>query len=96
MFEAFLTQSQGKSTIAFYQFDVAREAAKKAGENILNLIAIERLFMWYRMYGSSMRLFYKNPIGNDRIIGEYKPFSAQFNSSRKYESEWGIVLSKLD
>ena len=35
MFEAFVTQSYGKSTIAFYQFDVAREKAKKAGDEDL-------------------------------------------------------------
>lgn len=39
MFEAFVTQSHGKSTVAFHQFDVAREKAKKAGENPLKLIA---------------------------------------------------------
>lgn len=88
MFEAFVTQSKGKSTIAFFQFDVAREQAKKAGENILNLIAIEQLFVWYRMYGHSLKLFYRNPTGNDRIHGEHK---SHFNSfpSGHYESEWG-------
>lgn len=88
MFGAFVTQSQGKSTIAFFQFDVAREEAKKAGENILNLIAIEKLFVWYRMYGSSLKLFYRNPAGDDRINGEYKPRS-KFNTLGNYESEWG-------
>lgn len=85
MFDAFVTQSYGKSTVAFFQFDIAREQAKKAGENILNLIAIERLFAWYRMYGSSLKLFYKNPTGNDRIQGEYKPRTRKLNS----QSEWG-------
>lgn len=88
MFEAFVTQSQGKSTTAFFQFDVAREQAKKAGENILNLIAIEKLFVWYRMYGTSLRLFYKNPTGDDRINGEYKPYS-QSQPYGSYQSEWG-------
>jgi hypothetical protein len=69
MFGAFITQSQGKSTAAFLQFDLTREQAKKAGENILNLIAIERLFVWYRMYGTSLRLFHQNPTGNDWIRG---------------------------
>jgi hypothetical protein len=88
MFQAFITQSQGKSTIAFFQFDVAREQAKKAGENVLNLIAIEKLFVWYRMYGNSMKLFYKKPIGDDRINGEYKSYS-QLPLYGKYQSEWG-------
>lgn len=88
MFEAFITQSQGKSTLAFFQFDVAREHAKKAGENILNLIAIEKLFVWYRMYGTSLRLFYKTPIGDNRINGEYRPYS-QLPSYGNYQSEWG-------
>lgn len=61
MFEAFITQSYGKSTIAFYQFDVAREKAKKAGENPLKIIAIERLFAWYRMYATSLNLYNKRP-----------------------------------
>lgn len=89
MFEAFITQSYGKSTIAFYQFDTAREAAKKAGENPLRLMAIERLFAWYRMYGTSLHLYNKVPTGNDRIIGEYKPCNALFPLAVKYESEWG-------
>lgn len=89
MFEAFLTQAQGKSTIAFWQFDTAREKAKKAGENILNLIAIERLFAWYRMYGNSMKLFYKTPTGNDRIHGEYRSSLKALSSLATYESEWG-------
>lgn len=89
MFEAFITQSHGKSTVAFCQFDVAREQAKQAGENILNLMAIEKLFVWYRMYGTSLRLFYKSPTGNDRINGEYKPYSQLQSGNNEYESEWG-------
>lgn len=88
MFEAFITQSFGKSTIAFFQFETAREQAKKAGENIVNLITIEKLFIWYRMYGSSLKLFYKNPTGNDRIHGEYKP-SEKLDPFGNYQSEWG-------
>jgi hypothetical protein len=90
MFEAFISQSYGKSTIASYQFDVAREKAKKAGENVLNLIAIEKLFTWYRMYASSLRLYHKEPTGRERIIGEYRPsFSKALSSFPRYESEWG-------
>lgn len=70
MFEAFVTQSYGKSTLAFYQFDVARDKAKKVGESPLKIIAIETLFYWYRMYASSLNLYNKRPTGNDRIRGE--------------------------
>jgi hypothetical protein len=90
MFEAFVTQSYGKSTIAFYQFDVAREKAKKAGENPLKIIAIEGLFAWYRTYASSLRLYHQSPTGTDRIIGEYRPFSINPRLAiGAYESEWG-------
>lgn len=89
MFQAFVTQSYGKSTAAFCQFEIAREEAKKAGENILKLIAIERLFAWYRMYGTSLKLFYKNPTGHDRIQGEYKPSTKRLHSISGYQSEWG-------
>jgi hypothetical protein len=90
MFEAFVTQSYGKSTIAFYQFDVAREKAKKAGENPLKIIAIEGLFAWYRTYASSLRLYHQPPTGNDQIIGEYRPLSTNYLLGiGAYESEWG-------
>ena len=89
MFEAFITQSYGKSTIAFYQFDVAREKAKKVGENPLRLIAIERLFGWYRTYASSLDLYHKRPEGTDRINGEYKRPYSHTCGNNLYESEWG-------
>ena len=89
MFEAFVTQSYGKSTVAFYQFDVAREKAKKAGENPLKIIAIERLFYWYRTYASSLNLYNKRPTGDDRIRGEYRPLSINQPLALMYESEWG-------
>jgi hypothetical protein len=90
MFDAFITQSYGKSTIAFYQFDLAREKAKKAGENPLKLNAIEALFAWYRMYASSLRLYHKYPAGTDRIIGEYRPALSHTSLAiTPYKSEWG-------
>ena len=88
MFEAFITQSYGKSTVAFYQFDSAREKAKKAGENPLKLIAIERLFGWYRTYASSLGLYHKSPTGTDRIHGEYRP-ARSLTPLAAYQSEWG-------
>jgi len=89
MFQAFAIQSYGKSTAAFCQFEIAREEAKKAGENVLKLIAIEKLFAWYRMYGTSLKLFYQNPTGHDRIQGEYKSHTKRLNSNYNYQSEWG-------
>ena len=90
MFQAFVTQSYGKSTLAFFQFNTAYEQAKKEGENILNLIAIEKLFIWYRMYGSSLKIFHQNPTGNDRIHGEYKSSSKGLGANQyPYQSEWG-------
>lgn len=90
MYQAFITQSYGKSTIAFYQFDVAREKAKQAGESLLRIIAMETLFAWFRMYANSLNLYHKRPTGHDRIIGEYRPTSALHPLALKaYESEWG-------
>ena len=40
------------------------------------------------MYGSSLKLFYKKPIGHDRINGEYRSYS-QLKSYDIYQSEWG-------
>lgn len=90
MFDAFISQSYGKSTVAFYQFDVAREKAKKAKESPIKINAIENLFVWYRTYASSLGLYYKYPTGNDRIIGEYSQ-GLVYNSSpvSTYRSEWG-------
>ena len=85
-YQAFVIQSNGGSTAAICQFQVAYEAAKKAGESIQRLVVIEQLFGWYRMYGSSLKLFYRNPTGHDRIIGEYQTHSLK---SPGYQSEWG-------
>ena len=92
MYEGFILQSQGKSTLAFYYFDSARDEAKKAGESPLKLAAIEQLFGWYRMYGSALNLFYKKPVGTDRIHGEYKARYSHpmgVDKYEGYESEWG-------
>ncbi len=85
-YQAFLLQSRGQSTNAFCQFQSAYETAKQAGENNQRLSIIKQLFEWYRMYGSSLRLFYTNPSGQDRIIGEYRK---PFYKSPGYYSEFG-------
>ena len=89
MHYAFVSQSLGQSTLASAQFGSAYDEAKKAGESILKLIAVEQLFIWYRMYGSSLNLFSKKPTGNERIIGEYKPTLQALNSYPPFKSEWG-------
>jgi hypothetical protein len=85
-YQAFVLQSQGKSTSAFCQFQTAYETAKKAGESIQRLTIIEQLFGWYRMYGASSGLFYHNPTGHDRIVGEHK---RRIVRSLDYTSECG-------
>src|SRR3990167_2342071 len=92
MYNAFILQSQGRSNSAFIQFNSAREEAKKAGESPLKIIATEQLFYWYRKYGSALGLFYKNPVGRERIVDEYRPphyHSGNVNTYEDYKSEWG-------
>lgn len=89
IYNAFILQSQGQSTLAFFQFDSARDQAKKAGESPLKLAAIEQLFIWYRRYGSALHLFYRNPTGTDQINGEYKPYHSNPRDYEGYKSEWG-------
>jgi hypothetical protein len=85
-YNAFVLQCNGKSTNAMCQFQVAYEDAKKAGESLQRLMVIEQLFVWYRTHGSSLRLFAKEPVGYDRIVGA---FPSLHLDSRRYQSEWG-------
>lgn len=89
MHNAFWLQAHGKSSLAGLQFKSAYEEAKKAGENMLRVIAVEQLFIWYRMYGSSLNLFLKNPTGDDRIQGEYRSAYPEAMNNAPYQSEWG-------
>jgi hypothetical protein len=90
MHNAFWLQAHGKSTLAGLQFQSACEEAKKAGESALRIGAVEQLFTWYRMYGSSLNLFLTKPTGTDRILGEYKPAILRaLNSNPPFQSEWG-------
>jgi hypothetical protein len=87
-YQAFIAQSQGKSTSAFCKFEIAYKEAKQGGENVLKLMALEQLFGWYRMYGSASGLFAKQPEGYDQILGEYRrPIPRSLSS--QYYSEWG-------
>jgi hypothetical protein len=90
MYDAFWLQSQGKSTLASFQFQSALEEAKKAGESVLRIIAIEQLFIWYRTYGSSLKLFFKEPTGTDKIHGQHRSsLSPSSNANVPFKSEWG-------
>lgn len=89
MHHAFWLQAHGQSTLAFFQFQNAYDEAKKAGENILRIVAVEQLFIWYRTYASSLNLFLKKPTGNDRIQGEYRPSLRAFGNQSHFQSEWG-------
>ena len=48
MHHAFVLQSLGKSTTAFYTFDDGYKQALQAGENPAKLKAIYNHFQWYR------------------------------------------------
>ena len=89
MHYAFVLQSLGQSTLATAQFRSAYDEAKKSGESIIRLIAVEQLFVWYGPYGSSLNLFSKKPTGNERIIGEYKPNLRILSRQSPFQSEWG-------
>ncbi len=89
MHHAFWLQAHGQSSLAFFQFQSAYEEAKKAGENILSIIAVEQLFIWYRTYASSLNLYVTRPTGNERIQGEYRPTLRAFHRQPSFKSEWG-------
>jgi hypothetical protein len=72
MHEAFVLQSLGKSTMAFYKFKEGYTQASKAGENPARLEAILSQFMWFRKYGSFTGLFAYEPVGNDVISDAYR------------------------
>jgi len=92
--EAFIFQSAGLSTQAFFHFKDAYQEALKAGESPQKVAAIEELFRWYRGYGSSLHLFGREPTGNDRIVEPprfYKSHGLQspLAAIPSYNSEWG-------
>jgi len=98
--EAFILQSSGLSTKAFYLFKDAYNEAIAAGESPLKVYLMDDLFRWYRTHGSWMGLFGREPTGNDRIVSS--PFkycagaisqgfsdSPLANIPNYYSSEWG-------
>lgn len=90
MYEAFITQSLGKTREAFYQFRDAYQEALKLGESNRKLFAIQELFIWYRKYGYSLG-FMKTPAD---CVGEVLPspgrqFDLSTANPSRYQSEWG-------
>ena len=71
MHEAFVHQSMGNSTTAFYSFQDGYMRALQVGENPARLQAILNLFIWYRYHGQGSGLFAIEPSGSDRITGDY-------------------------
>ena len=88
--QAFITQSLGQSTKAFYTFQNAFMEAQRVGENPAKLQAILEHFMWYRFYGQGSNLFAIQPEGSDRITGTY-PFSANESTNDDAEPFEDIV-----
>lgn len=86
-YRAFEMQCYGKSASAYAQFRSAYDEAIKAGESIAKLAVIEKLFIWYRTYGTSCSLFAEAPKGWDKIQGEYKNPNLTYGGD--YQSEWG-------
>lgn len=89
MHHAFVLQSLGKSTVAFFSFRDGFVQAMEAGENPAKLRAIEQLFMWYRYYGEGTNLFAIQPTGGDRIIGN--PPALGFNNFSQGISKREVV-----
>lgn len=66
--EAFLLQSIGQSSQAFYSLQSAFQQGSRAGESPQKLQVIADMFYWYRKYGAHLKLFARDPVG-DQIIG---------------------------
>ena len=91
--EAFVLQSYGLSTKAFFTFKDAYQSALQAGEVPQKVYAMESLFRWYRTHGSPMRLFAKEPTGSDVIVPDPRERKGRLNlplyHASAYESEYG-------
>lgn len=97
LYEAFRLQSEGSSTRAFYLFQEGFQKGQLSGESLAKLQIVADLFYWYRRYGNHLKLFFKNPLGNNIISDEYKGQKCihhqsnqprQFGIKERY-SEWG-------
>ena len=90
--EAFILQSLGQSTKAFFTFQNGYVQASQLGEDPRKLIAISNQFMWYRKYGSYTKLFAIEPTGRDVISDQYKgSWAFQDNIERKSQN-WRFLI----
>ena len=88
MHQAFVLQSRGKATQAFFLFKEGYQQALQAGESSARVEAIHQLFYWYRKYGASLRFI----VGSSGISDEYRRWSyskMNIHPSGFYDSEWG-------
>lgn len=96
MHEAFIQQSVGLATQAFFTFKNAYQSALQAGESIQKVELIEQLFYWYRHYGSSLGLMANPSQIGDEYRGRSKKAMGLFSMEKSplanipnYQSEWG-------
>jgi hypothetical protein len=82
--EAFLLQSIGQSSQAFYSLQSAFQQGTRVGESPQKLQAIADMFYWYRKYGAHLKLFAQNPVG-DQIIGDaYTGNNCKYHTMKKH------------
>jgi hypothetical protein len=82
--EAFILQSVGNSTQAFFTFQNAFQQGTQVGESPQKLQAIANLFYWYRKYGSHLDLFGKEPGYNERISDAYHGQDCKYRLKKNY------------
>jgi hypothetical protein len=96
MHEAFIQQSVGLATQAFFTFKDGYQEALQSGESIHKVQTIEKLFYWYRHYGSSLGLMARPSQVTDEYRGGYscveqnaRVFQCTSHQIPDYYSEWG-------
>lgn len=85
MHEAFVLQSVGQSTKAFFTFQNGYMQASQLGEDPRKLLALLSQFTWYRTYGSYLRLFAIEPTGRDVISDQYQDSYLSTNTQESDE-----------
>lgn len=78
--EAFILQSVGQSTQAFFLFQSAFQQGLQIGESPKNLQAIANIFYWYRKYGSHLDLFAVDLDGKEVITDSYKGTNCKYRT----------------
>jgi hypothetical protein len=90
MHEAFILQSKGHTTRAYYHFKSARQQALANGESPAKVRLIEDLFGWYRKHGYSLKLMPKPSGCTDESRSCFSLSSPQILATvPDYKSEWG-------